>query len=195
MKGFIAKTMTAICFASGGLAAGVGCYCYHDLVDPCYPQRYEYAARQDTKACFAPQVLNGHILDQTVWNYHFELGTANLTQGGMDHLTYLARRRPCPDPIVYLQVAHDIAYDPAAPDKYVEARNTLDTKRMQVIQDYLTAQTAGRPVAFNVVRHDPGEVDISAQAIRVSATAMELSSQGVLVRPGGGGAAAAAAPR
>jgi hypothetical protein len=187
MKGFIAKTVSAICFAGGGLAAGSGCYGYRDLVDPCYPQRYQFAARQETKAALAPQVQNGHVLDQTVWNYYFEPGTANLTPGGMDHLTYLAQRRPCPDPTVYLQVAHDIQYDPAAPDKYVDARNNLDTKRIQVIQDYLTAQTAGRAVAFNVVRHDPGEVGISATAIRTSITGLQNTSQAILTRPGGAG--------
>ncbi len=41
MKGFIAKTVTTV-----GLSGAVlGCY-YRDIVDPCYPQRYEYAARR-----------------------------------------------------------------------------------------------------------------------------------------------------
>src|SRR5436190_5624671 len=115
MKGFIPKGVTALCLTSG-LALGGGCHDYRDLVDPCYPERYEYAARQEVHGALAPQVNNGHVLDQTLWNYHFEAGTDKLTPGGMQHLAYLARRRPAPDCIVYLQTAQDLPYDPATPD-------------------------------------------------------------------------------
>src|SRR4051794_34307779 len=112
MKGLI--TSAILCCAAAGLT---GCYGYRDLVDPCYPERYEYAARQEVKAALAPQVQNGHVLDQTVWNYHFEPGTDRLNQGGLDHLAHLARRRPAPDPVIYLQTAQpDVVYDPAAPN-------------------------------------------------------------------------------
>src|SRR5262249_29956202 len=86
MKGFIARTVSAVGLACGGLAAAGGCYGYKDLVDPCYPQRYWFSSRQLVREHFAPQVNNGHILDQTVWNYHFEPGKAVLTPGGMEHL-------------------------------------------------------------------------------------------------------------
>src|SRR5438876_1161430 len=100
MKGLIKKGVTAACL-TGGLAVAGGCDTYRNLVDPCYPERYEYAARQEVQAAFAPQVYNGHVLDQTVWNYHFEPGEAKLTKGGQEHLVYLARRRPCPDGTIY----------------------------------------------------------------------------------------------
>src|SRR6516225_3928207 len=144
MNGFIGKTATAIFFAGGSMMVAGGCY--------------DYTARKNVKQCFGPKVQNGHILDQTIWNYDFEPGTANLTEGGKAHLTYLARRRPVVDTTVFLQVAHDISYDPAAPDKYSAERNELDNKRTKAIQDYLSAETAGRSVAFNIVRHDPAEV-------------------------------------
>ena len=171
--------------AGGSVMAGGGCYGYRDLVDLCYPQRYEYAARQEVKESFGPQVCNGHILDQTVWNYHFEPGTANLTPGGIEHLAYLARRRPCPDPTIYLQVAQDIPYDPAAPEKFIEMRTNLDAKRMLAIQEYLNAETAGRSVVFNIVRHDPAEVGLSAVPVGISIRQEQTSSQGVLIKPGG----------
>ena len=109
MNGFAARAVSTVCALSG--IAALGCYTWGDVVDPCYPQRYEFAARQEVKQAFSPQVQNGHILDQTVWNYHFEPGTATLTPAGLEHLAYLARRRPCPDPTIYLQVAQDIPYD------------------------------------------------------------------------------------
>src|ERR1700730_10828010 len=109
MKGFIATTILAGCL----VAAGAGWDNYHDVVDPCYPQRYEYMARHEVLQAFAPQVQNGHILDQTVWNSAFEPGTERLTPGGLAKLESLARRRPCPDPTIYLEITHDgpVRYD------------------------------------------------------------------------------------
>jgi hypothetical protein len=179
MKGLIARTASAATLACLGLASAGGCYGYKDCVDPCYPERYWFSSRQLVREHFAPQVTNGHVLDQTVWNYHFEPGRAELTNGGLDHLSYLARRRPCPDSTIFLQVAQDIVYDPAAPEKFVEERNKLDAERIQSVQNYLQAQTAGRDVVFNVVRHDPPDVTISAVPIGVSVRQIQATSQGV----------------
>jgi hypothetical protein len=197
MNGFIAKTLTAAFLASGGLSA-VGCYGYRDLVDPCYPERYTYESRQEVKASMAPQVQNGHILDQTIWNYHFVQGTAELTPMGMEKLAELGRRRPAPDPVIYLQVAGadlrhpDLPYDPANPQAFVDARNTLDAKRVKAIQDCLNALTCGRNVTFTVVRHDPAEVGLNAIPASISVRNYDASAQGNLVRTsssfsGGGG--------
>jgi hypothetical protein len=178
MKGIIAKSVTVV-----GLAGGLGlcgCDCYRSVVDPCYPQRYEYAARQEANATIAPQVHNGHVLDQTVWNYHFEAGTDKLTPGGQEYLAYLARRRPCPDPTVYLQTAQDIAYDPAAPDKFAEQRARLDSQRIRAVQNYLTAQTAGQHATFEVCVHNPPDVGIAAIPAGISVLKMYNGSQGVL---------------
>jgi len=190
MKGFIAKTVTAVSLSGAVLGMVNGCY-YRDIVDPCYPQRYEYAARMEVNQSFAPQVRNGHILEQTVWNIEFEPGTPRLTPGGMDHLAYLARRRPAPDTAIYLQIAQppDIVYDPKAPDKYAEARAKLDNERVQAIQNYLAAETSGRNLTFSVVLHDPAEVGIAAIPVQRSITAMQAASGGILSRQslGGGG--------
>jgi len=187
MNGFIQRTVLTLAGA-GALAATQGCHEYNEIVDPCYPERYEYAARQEVKAAIGPQVMNGHVLDQTVWNYQFAPGTEVLTPYGLDHLAYLARRRPTPDPVIYLQTAQDIAYDPSAPGKFAEARTALDGKRIKAIQDYLTAQTAGRPVAFQVVVHDPGDPSISANPAGIAVQRMYGGAVGVLPLGGGGGA-------
>jgi hypothetical protein len=196
MKGFMSKCLTALGVTSGLAVAG-GCEHYRNLVDPCYPQRYEFASRQEVIGAFTPQVSNGHILDQTVWNYQFEPGTDRLTPGGMDHLTYLARRRPYPDCTIYLATAHDIAYDPAAPDKLNESRVNLDQKRAQAIRNYLAAETAGRQVNFEVVVHDPPDVGLAATPVGLSIQKMYSGFQGTLgpaVGTGAPGSAGGAPP-
>jgi hypothetical protein len=157
MKGFMRKAA-----ALAILAAGAGCYEYRDIVDPCYPLRYNAMARQEVNSGMAPQVQNGHVLDQTVWNYFFEAGTDRLTPLGLDRLAYLARRRPCPDANVYLQTAQDLVYDQTAPERMAEARQALDDNRKAAVQRFLVQQTAGHPVAFTIVVHDPAEVGLSA---------------------------------
>jgi hypothetical protein len=192
MKGFMTTCLTALC-ATSGLAVVGGCDRYRNLVDPCYPDRYEYASRNEVIAAFTPQVHNGHFLDQTVWNYHFEPGTDRLTPGGMDHLMYLARRRPYPDCTLYLATAHDIVYDPAGPGRYAEQRASLDQKRIQAIQNYLNAETAGRHVNFEVVVHDPPEPSLAAVPVGISISKMYPGFQGTLGPTAGIGAPGAAA--
>ncbi len=187
MNGFITKNMVGA-WLVGGLALTTGCDCYRNIVDPCYPQRYEAMAKQEANASMSPQVYNGHVLDQTVWNYQFEAGSDRLTPGGLEHLAYLARRRPCPDSLVFLQTAQDVPYDPAAPDKFAEARASLDGKRIQAVQNYLVAQTAGRHVNFEVVVHDPAEVGMAATPAGVSILKMYSGAQGNLPLTAGAGA-------
>jgi hypothetical protein len=175
MKGIINKTLLAG-GCMGLLGAGVGCETlYRDLVDPCYPQRYEYAARQEVHAAYAPQVQNGHVLDQTVWNYHFDPGTDRLNPAGLEHLAYLARRRPQPDPMVYLQTAQDLSYDPANPDRYDQGRADLDSRRIAAIQKYLNTQTAGRHMDFVVTIHDPSP-EVGLPAVPAATTIQRLYS-------------------
>jgi hypothetical protein len=184
MKGFITKGLLLACGAMT-LAVVGGCYTCSDFIDPCWPERYEAMARSEVREGAAPQVNNGHVLDQTIWNGQFELGSDKLTPGGMDHLDYLARRRPAPDCQLYLQTAHDVTYDPAAADKFADTRSDLDNRRIVAIQKYLSATTAGRPLAFQVTVHDPGDPGISAVPAVNSVRSMYGAAVGVL---GGGGA-------
>ena len=148
MNGFIVRKLgLGVVLAS--VAAGSGCMGgarYHEAVDPCYPQRYNAAARASVISYFAPQVQNGHVLDQTIWNHHFEAGKATLTPGGQERLAHLVRRRPQPDPRIFLQTAHDIAYDGDAPEEFVDKRQDLDQRRVYAVQHFLAAQMAARPM-------------------------------------------------
>lgn len=175
MKGFIAKITTIACL--GGTALAGGCVRYQNLVDPCSHQRYAYAARQEVHRAFTPQVQNGHVLDQTLWNHHFEfdevhqVGTDKLTLAGQERLSILTRRRPCPDTVLFLQTAYDLPYDPAKPEAFAQLRSEMDRNRVLAIQKFLTAQTAGRPLPFEVVVHDPSKPDLGAEPTRNSVVA------------------------
>lgn len=173
MKGLITKTAACLALALG-LGVLTGCVCYRNLVDPCWPERYNHAARQTVRDVFNEQGNNGHIIDQTVWNYMFEVDpktgnpTERLAPAGMAHLNYLIRRRPSPDPKVFLQTAQDIPGFGFMPvDKAAAARADLDNRRVQSIQNYLAMQMAGRThaVAFDIAVHDPAPVGLAALPI------------------------------
>lgn len=162
MNGFI-KTGVGLCLA----ASVVGCYCYRDLVDPCWPQRYDHQARMSVVETMNAQAYNGHILDQTIWNWHFVHGpkgepTAVLHPAGIEHLKYLVRRQPCPDPRIFVQTAQDLGYDPVNAEAIVEARAKLDADRQEAVHKFLTFASAGRVVDWSVLVIDPAEVGIAA---------------------------------
>jgi uncharacterized membrane protein YgcG len=189
MKGLIKQAAAAL--GLGAVVAGAGgccCYGYRDLVDPCYPERYEYMARQEVHGAFAPQVQNGRALDQTVWDWDFEPGIDRLTPGGMEHLDYIVRRRPQPYTTVYVQTAKNVGYDPVNPDRTAEARSDLDSRRVLAVQKYLLAKCAGRGLDFQVLVHDPADQDLSAAWDAVEIAKMYARPQGGLTTTGGGGA-------
>jgi hypothetical protein len=184
MNGFIKKQAASLCVI-GGLAALAGCSCYRDIVDPCYPARYNAEARNLTINGMAPQVNNGHVLEQTIWNYHFDMGSDKLTPGGVQALAYLARRRPTPDPVVYVQTAQDIPLDAGSVDKFADERSKLDGKRVEAVRKALAAMTAGRGVNFEVLVHDPHEVGMSSNAMLRQINSRDAGMQGVLSAPSG----------
>jgi hypothetical protein len=185
MKGFIG----GLCGLT--LAGLTGCYGYHDLVDPCYPARYEAMSRTEFNETIAPQVDNGHLLNQTLWNFYFDVGKDTLTLAGEEKLKDLARVRPAPDTLVWLQTAEDIVYDPGAPNKKVEARTDLDTKRRETVLKFLSAETAGRNLTFQVLVHNPADPDFSANALGRAAASMQTKFGG---GGGAGGAGGGGAP-
>jgi hypothetical protein len=185
------------CGGCGGLGgSGVGSpppVCSNkDLYDRCYPQRYMSLARREVNLAFTPQVQNGQVLDQTVWNHHFELGTDRLTPGGMAALQMISRRRPCPDQTVYLATSLDLSYDPNCPDRYCGARQELDSRRVAAVQKYLTGLNCGRPVDFQVLVHDPSDVTISTMPATLSVIQMYARFRGGLTTGGGGAGGGAA---
>lgn len=172
MKGLMKTALAAACLA-GGLGS-IGCHGggerLSNCIDPCHMERYGAAARQEVITAFTPQVQNGRILDQTIWNYQFEAGTDKLTAGGQDKLDQIVRRRPQPDPRVFLATARDISFAADRPDDYADARRELDVKRTVAVQKYLAAQTAGRPIPFEVLVHDPSDPGMAGVSARNAIT-------------------------
>ncbi len=129
---------------------------YSEKVDPCTPERYNFAAREAALAPFEAHVNNGHILDQFLQNGDFDTAGEALTPGGRVKLDQLARKRPV-DGHLYLQTARDLAYDAAKPAEYARVASDLNVKRANAMVAYLNATTAGRGLSFDVTVIDPAE--------------------------------------
>jgi len=161
--------------AAGGLLAvlgAVGCATADrpsvqdrlaDYYDPCWPERYTSVARQEVLEPFAAQAMNGAVIDNTVWNYHFEPQTDRLTPAGLEKIDYLVRRRPGPETHLFVQTARDLAYAPEAADKLVADRIALDTKRMAAVKKYFATQAAAKGVIPDVQVIDPADPSIPAR--------------------------------
>ncbi len=184
MKGIFARTVAAAGLL--GVAGLIGCCGYKDVVDPCYPQRYNWQAQEEVCEPLGTQINNGHILDQTLWNHYFVPGKAALSRSGIDKLDQLVQRRPYPDPVLYLATAHDIAYIPEAPvENYIQARRKLDSERIEAVQKYLAAVTPPRDIKYQVFVHDPQVPSLRATAMAKSIVGNTNSFTGTM----GGGAA------
>lgn len=164
------RTLKTLATASMAIAAvsSVGCAMnradrpgledrYHNVVDPCWPQRYNSVARDEVLAPFAAQATNGEIIAHTLWNYHFENGSDKLTPAGVEALDVIIHKRPAPDGNVYLQTSRDIPYDQDKADKFKSDRAALDNKRIASIQKYLSVQSAAKGTNFNVTLVDPSD--------------------------------------
>lgn len=127
--------------------------CYRNWVDPAWPHRYNYAARQAVVAPFAQQALNGQFLNQTVWNWHFEPGTDRLNGAGFEKLNSLARATPQPETRIYLQTARDIPPTPENLDKLAALRDDLNSRRAAAIKKYMASQL-GAGTEVEVYVHD-----------------------------------------
>ena len=139
MNGFMRKAALGTCL-SAAIAVLAGCVPeYRELVDPCWPERYNHQARHSVREAFNAQAANGHELDQTIWAEYFDVkNNSELSYLGRERLKYIALRRPTPDPRVYVQKTCDQA---------------LDQKRKEAVENYLAELMACRNMAdfkFNV---------------------------------------------
>ncbi len=158
------------------------------VYDPCYPERYNHAARQAVLAPFAQQVHNGHVLNQTIFTYYFEAGTDKLTSAGTEKLDSIAGTRPAPDPRIYIQSATDLAMTDANAAKIVALRGDLDAKRAVAIQKYLATVSAFAPISYEVYVHNPATPGINSEFAGSAYRASATGYRGNISGGGGGGA-------
>jgi hypothetical protein len=159
MNGFIKKAVAGSCL-SASLALLLGCDHYRDLVDPCWPERYNYIARHSIRDMFNAQADRGHMLEQTLWNWHFEADPKSggpsdrLNGAGQEVLRRIARTQPAPDHQLFLQNAQDIPYvEGIAPEKLVAQREALNKRRMENVQRFLATQMMAGG-AYQIAVHD-----------------------------------------
>ena len=159
MKGFI-KQFAAGCGFCAILFTLAGCYHYRNLVDPCWPERYNVIARDSVREMHNAQAQAGHELGQTVFTWHFEVNekgapTARLNPAGIEALKTISRRKPAPDGQIYLQNAQDIAYTQGAnPDHVLRMREQLNLERKKAIEDFMRTQIAVLGGGYHVVVRD-----------------------------------------
>jgi hypothetical protein len=171
MKGFIKKTVAGCCFSAGLVSFLAGCDHYRDLVDPCYPERWNSLSRHSVQDMVNAQADKGHVLEQTVWNWHFEadpktgVASDRLNGAGIAVLSRISRTLPCPDFQLYVQNAQDIQYvDGVVPEKLVKARSDLNERRAQAIQRFMATQAAVHGGgSYQVAVHDFAPTSLPVQ--------------------------------
>ena len=154
MKGFIIKqTAAGLCVAAAAFAI-VGCTHYRDVVDPCWPTRYNLmAANKRPRDERGSRRHKGTNSIKTVWNAFFEKdpktdeGTVILNGAGQEFLHSIARRQPVPDFHLWLQYANDI--------KDASKRDAVGEQRKLAIRTFLTKETKlGGGDNFQIDVHD-----------------------------------------
>lgn len=156
MKRYVRAAAAAIVMA-GGLGS-VGCVhrtgstgdgAHGNWIDPSWPDRYNYAARQAVIAPFAQQVANGHFINQVVWNWYFEPGTDTLNGAGMEKLDSIARSTPNPDTKLFIQTSRDLGVTPDNMAKVGALRDDLTARRAAAVQRYMATQP-GPTVVYEI---------------------------------------------
>lgn len=137
------------CVHSNG--GGLDGHRWRNAVDPVWPERYNYAARESVIAPFAQQVANGHLMEQTLWNWYFERGSERLTSAGIEKLESLARNSN--DTKIYLQTANDLPLTPDNADKIIQLRDELTIKRAAVAEKFLSSHL-GAPANYEFAVHN-----------------------------------------
>lgn len=195
---FRLATVAFALVASFSIGCGVSLQDRHtEFADPCWPERYDAQARASVRDTMAAQIANGREVDNALYNFHFEAGSAELNPAGRAKLDYILRRRPAVDGRINLQTARDISYDAAKPDALVNGRAELDAKRINSIQQYVMASTSGRNVAVDVTVRDLPDLSIDSAGPATSVRGLTLLyastingvSGGGMIGGAGGGAA------
>ena len=174
-------------YVAAGLVGLSGCVgTYNDVVDPCYPERWNCRARGEVADVLQTQANNGLALEQTLYNHYFAEGSDELLPGGKALLVRLARRRPTPEPAIFVQAANDgDILQSRNLDEIAQKRKDLNERRVKAVSAFLKAI---RPdVNFTVAVHDPSPVGMDAIEAARATYDMHMSAIGNMPLQGPGG--------
>lgn len=163
-----------------------GCYgTFHEVVDPCYPERYNCKAREEVRAFREMQEANGTAIEQTLYVHYFEPGKASLNDGGIAFLERVSHRRPAPETTIWIQSAqntYDLDFTKEA-GTIAQKRTDLDNARKALVEQFL--KVARPDVAFNVVTGaNPGREGINALEIATGVRNIRRTARGYYLIPG-----------
>ncbi len=166
------------------LISVTGCHgTYSEIVDPCYPERYNCKSREAVREIREVQIQNGLAAEQTMYVHYFKPGSEELNDGGVAFLSRIANRRPAPESTIYIQTAqntYDLDY--RKPEEYNSKRKELDEKRKVSVDKFLKLE---RPdVAFTLVTNNPGRVGINGREAAQSVRDIRRSARGYFIIPG-----------
>jgi len=171
--------------AALALMSVTGCYgTFHEVVDPCYPERYTCKAREEVNSFRELQIANGTAIEQTLYVHYFKPGSAELNDSGVAFLTRAANRRPMPDSTLFIQTAqnsYDLDY--RNPETYTSTRRDIDAKRKTEVERFLRAE---RPdFTFTVVAGvNPAHEGINAAEIGTGVRNIRRTARGYFLIPG-----------
>jgi hypothetical protein len=168
MNRYVRAATAALVIAGGlgsvgcaGRAGSTGDGARGNCIDPSWPDRYNYAARQAVIAPFAQQVANGHFINQVMWNWYFDAGTDKLNGAGMEKLDSIARTTPNPDTKLFIQAARDIGVTADNAAKIGAMRDDITAKRAAAIHRYMATQP-GPTVIYDISVVDMPTAGIAA---------------------------------
>jgi len=171
--------------AALALMSVTGCYgTFHEVVDPCYPERYNCKAREEVGALRDLQEQNGTAIEQTLYVHYFKPGAAELNDAGVAFLERVSHRRPAPETTIYVQTAqntYDLDYRQA--DQLATRRNDLDNARKAQVEAFL--RVARPDVTFTVVGGaNPGREGINALEAATAVRNIRRTARGYFLIPG-----------
>jgi len=172
--------------AALALLSVTGCYgTLHEVVDPCYPERYNCKAREEVRAYRDMQEANGTAIEQTLFVHYFEPGKATLNDGGIAFLERVSHRRPAPEATVWIQTAqntYDLDFNREA-GTVAQKRNDLDNARKELVERFL--KVARPDVTFTVVAGaNPGKEGINGLEIATGVRNIRRTARGYYLIPG-----------
>src|SRR3990170_35153 len=89
---------------TAALALAVGCKL---LPDNEWPEPYTSIAKEEVRAPIDIQVANARVVEQTLWDYHFEPNSERLNSTGRQRLRWIAPQAQDTYPVIYVAAIDD----------------------------------------------------------------------------------------